>query len=74
MAHWGFLRLFLVGDAGFWSKNGGRYVKLHRLGKIGKGKTCEKVLKIAKNVHKVAKKGQKMSKILDNFLPICAFD
>ncbi len=30
--------------------------------------------KIAKNVRKNEKKGQKMLKISDDFLPICAFD
>jgi lipopolysaccharide/colanic/teichoic acid biosynthesis glycosyltransferase len=60
MAHWGFLRLFLGGDAGFWSKNGGRYVKLQRLGKIGKGKTCEKLRKMYGNGQNSYGKRQKM--------------
>jgi len=41
----GFGGCFLEGDVGFWGKNGGWFVKLQGLGKIGKEKTFENIRK-----------------------------
>jgi len=65
----GFFGLFYGGNVGFWGKNGGWFVNLWSLGKIGKKKAFENVrkrLKTFENIRKRLKIFEKVCEIFEN--------
>jgi len=57
---------FFSADVGFWAKNGGWFVKICGLGKIGKKKALKNEQKCEKKLEKMEKNGKESAKIRKN--------